>query len=253
VTFRSDVPEEPIRRRVYGVMTVLREHGIGVPAGASKQAGETVKIYERRLAADGQRRGRGAAPALAIIQLRAMIAELPNTLAGTRDAAILLLGFALAARRDELAHLTVGDVAADPNGLLVTIRASKTGARTVAVPYGTKQATCPVTAWRHWAEAAELTSGRAFRAIDRHGNLAGSLTGHSIGRAITTAGDRAGLMIHFTAHSLRAGLATEARRAGHDPLSIARHGGWADGSTVLYGYMRIVDRWDDNALDNIGL
>jgi hypothetical protein len=242
-----------IRRRIYGVVAALRERGVDVPAGGSKQANETVKIYERRLAESGEHRGTGPAPAVAVTQLRAMVAELPNTLAGTRDRAILLLGFALAARRDELAHLSVGDIRDDPNGLLVTIRHSKTGARTVAVPRGKRAATCPVRAWQHWAVAAALTAGRAFRAIDRHHNIAASITGGAIGTLITQAADRAGLMVHFTAHSLRAGLATEARRAGHDPLSISRQGGWADGSTVLFGYMRIVDRWDDNALDNIGL
>jgi integrase len=242
-----------IRRRIYGVVAALRECGVAVPAGGSKQANEAVKIYERRLAEAGERCGTGPAPAIAVTQLREMVAELPNTLAGTRDRAILLLGFALAARRDELAHLTVGDIRDDPNGLLVTVRYSKTGQRTVAVPRGKRAATCPARAWQHWAVAAGLTAGRAFRAIDRHHNIAASITGGAIGTLITQAADRAGLMVHFTAHSLRAGLATEARRAGHDPLSISRQGGWADGSTVLFGYMRIVDRWDDNALDGIGL
>lgn len=37
----------------------------------------------------------------------------------------------------------------------------------------------------------------------------------------------------WAGHSLRRGLATEARRAGADPLRIARQGGWADGSAAL--------------------
>lgn len=242
-----------IRRRLYGAITALREHGVTVPAGASAHANDTVNAYERRLAGEGERRGRGPAPAVSVKQLRAICAELPPTLAGHRDRAILLLGFALAARRDELAHLGVDDVADDPHGLLVTVRASKTAPRTVAIPYGKHAATCPVTAWRTWTAAGDLTHGRAFRAIDRHGNLAGSITGQAIGTAITRAAEHAGLLTHVTAHSLRAGLATEARRAGHDPLTIARQGGWVDGSPVLYGYIRTIDRWTDNALENIGL
>ena len=242
-----------VRRRLYGAVTALREHGVTVPAGASAQATHTVNAYARRLAEQGTRRGRGPAPAVSVKQLRAICAELPPTLAGHRDRAILLLGFSLAARRDELAHLTVDDLTDDPHGLLVTVRAAKTGPRTVAVPYGTRAATCPVTAWHTWAGAADLSDGRAFRAIDRHGNLATSITGQAIGTAITRAADQAGLLVHVTAHSLRAGLATEARRAGHDPLTIARQGGWVDGSPVLYGYIRTIDRWTDNALDNIGL
>jgi integrase len=242
-----------IRRRLYGAVTALREHGVTVPAGASTQANDTVNAYQRRLAGDGDRRGRGPAPAVSVKQLRAICAELPPTLTGHRDRALLLLGFALAARRDELAHLTVADIADDPHGLLVTVRAAKTGPRTVAVPHGKHAVTCPVTAWHTWTAAAELTGGRAFRAIDRHGHLAASITGQAIGTAITRAADTAGLLVHLTAHSLRAGLATEARRAGHDPLTIARQGGWVDGSPVLFGYIRTVDRWTDNALGDIGL
>lgn len=242
-----------IRRRVYGAVTALREHGVTVGAGATTQANQTVNAYQRRLAGEGQRRGRGPAPAVSVKQLRAICAELPPTLAGHRDRAILLLGFSLAARRDELAHLNVADIADDTHGLLVTVRAAKTGPRTVAVPYGKHAATCPVTAWHTWTAAATLTSGRAFRAIDRHGNLAAAITGGAIGTAITRAADQAGLLTHVTAHSLRAGLATEARRAGHDPLTIARQGGWVDGSPVLYGYIRTIDRWTDNPLEGIGL
>ncbi|MGM0723989.1 MAG: tyrosine-type recombinase/integrase [Actinomycetota bacterium] len=242
-----------IRRRVYGAVAALREAGVTVPAGAATPANEAIKAYERRLAHTGARRGRGPAPALTVQHLRAICAELPTTLAGTRDRAVLLLGFATAARRDELAHLHVTDIADDPHGLVITIRHSKTGTRTVAVPHGRRAATCPVRAWHTWRDAAGLSEGRALRGIDRHGRIAASITAGAIGTLVSTAADRAGLLVHVTAHSLRAGLATEARRAGHDPLTIARQGGWADGSTVLFGYMRIIDQWDDNALDNIGL
>jgi hypothetical protein len=39
----------------------------------------------------------------------------------------------------------------------------------------------------------------------------------------------------------RRGFATTARAAGHDPLEIARAGGWVDGSRVLARYMDDVD------------
>ena len=64
----------------------------------------------------------------------------PDTLAGLRDRALLLLGFAAALRRSELVALDVEDLAFDlRRGLLVTIRASKTdqeqAGTQVAVPY----------------------------------------------------------------------------------------------------------------------
>ncbi|MFD4977099.1 hypothetical protein [Streptomyces sp. NPDC058424] len=47
-------------------------------------------------------------------------------------------------------------------------------------------------------------------------------------------------------HSLRRGFATAARRAGHTLERIGRHGGWADGSRALLGYMEEGDRWERN-------
>lgn len=243
-----------IRQRLYGAVTALRDHDIAVPAGVTEQANEAVKAYERRLARDGERRGTGSAPAVTVKHLRAMCAEIgSDTLTDVRDRAILLVGFAIAARRTELAHLHVADITDDPNGLVVEVRYTKTEPRTVAVPYGTRQNTCPVQAWRAWRDAARLTGGRAFRSIDRHGNLGETISGQAVSAVVTDAADRAGLMVRFTGHSLRRGLATEARRTGHDTRSIAEQGGWSPNSAVLFGYMQIVDRWNDNPLDGIGL
>jgi hypothetical protein len=59
---------------------------------------------------------------------------------GARDAAIILLGFASAMRRSELAALTLADVARKPGGVLLAIRRSKTDqygeGQVVAVVHG---------------------------------------------------------------------------------------------------------------------
>ena len=39
----------------------------------------------------------------------------------------------------------------------------------------------------------------------------------------------------------------------NDPHVVATQGGWAGDSAVLHDYMRIVDQWGDNALQDIGL
>jgi hypothetical protein len=57
----------------------------------------------------------------------------------------------------------------------------------------------------------------------------------------------------LSAHSLRAGGATGAWLGGADLLSIARHGGWADGSSALYRYIRDVGRWTKNPMYKAGL
>ncbi|MFE7429040.1 tyrosine-type recombinase/integrase [Streptomyces sp. NPDC057545] len=63
----------------------------------------------------------------------------------------------------------------------------------------------------------------------------------------------AGLSGGWSGHSLRRGFATAARAAGHDPLEIARAGGWVDGSRVLARYMDDVDRVKNSPLVGIGL
>jgi site-specific recombinase XerD len=78
----------------------------------------------------GIRRAKGSAPtqkaAAEIAVIRAMVAALPPTFQGIRDRAILLLGFAGAFRRRELASLTVEDIEFTNDGVVVTLRRSKT-------------------------------------------------------------------------------------------------------------------------------
>jgi site-specific recombinase XerD len=65
-----------------------------------------------------------------------------------RDRAVLLLGFAGAFRRSKRVALDVADIEDVPEGLLVTIRRSKTDqegqGRKVAIPRG--EIACPVAA-----------------------------------------------------------------------------------------------------------
>ncbi|MHB1834848.1 MAG: integrase, partial [Solirubrobacteraceae bacterium] len=87
-----------------------------------------------------------------------------STLAGLRDRALLLLGFAAALRRSELVALDVSDLHFDAaRGLLVTIRRSKAdpeqqGAQ-VAVPYAQQPERCAVRALRRYLDAAAIHRG----------------------------------------------------------------------------------------------
>ena len=107
--------------------------------------------------------------------IRAMVATCGDDPAGIRDRALLLIGFAAALRRSELAGLNVDDIEQTRDGLVVTLRRSKmdqeAAGRRVGVPYGSKPATCPVRAYAAWIEAAGLEEGPVFRPVDRHGNI----------------------------------------------------------------------------------
>jgi len=104
----------------------------------------------------GIRRTHGVAPTqkapAVLADLRAMLAVLPNTLIGTRDRALLLLGFAGAFRRSELVSLDVADLAFGERGMTVTLRRSKGDQEgeglKKGIPFGRHALTCPVTAVR---------------------------------------------------------------------------------------------------------
>lgn len=255
----TDTPERPAqapetcRRRISGVVDGWRKAGLDIPRGVARNARKVALAYARNVLAENRAVGRGPASPLTVADLRRVVAACPDTVAGKRDRAMILLGFAIAARRSELAGLLVSDIVEGDGGLMVSVRVSKTGGRTVAVPYGTDPATCPVRGWRAWLDATGVTDGRAFRTVHASGRLGERINPDSVSGAITAAGERAGLPYKLTGHSLRHGLATEARRAGHDVKVIAAQGGWVPNSKTLYGYMQIIDKWTDNAVQGIGL
>lgn len=87
--------------------------------------------------------------------LRKAVAALPGDLAGQRDRALLLIGFAAALRRSELVTLEVtwrdgalGWIEHADEGLEVHLGRSKTDQEgegaIVGVPYGANPETCPV-------------------------------------------------------------------------------------------------------------
>ncbi len=94
---------------------------------------------------------------------------------GARDRAILLLGFAGALRRSELVALERRDIDVRREGLVVTVRRSKTdqegAGRKVDLPYGSHPETCPVRAYVAWLELSGDSSGPVFRHVDRWGRI----------------------------------------------------------------------------------
>jgi integrase len=243
-----------IDTRLGGIATSLRDRGHPADRDDTAQAREVLKAEQRRAAEAGERpRGRGKAPALTIHQLRAMSEACPDDLAGLRDRALILIGFSIAARRSELSGLLVADILDEEGGLRVTTRYGKKGGRSVVVVRGRNPLTDPVAAWHAWRDTAKLTpEDRAFQRVDQWGNLRGGMSAAACGGRVTECADRAGFD-GIKGHSVRAGLATTARRAGRPQERIADQGGWARTSAALMEYIRHVDQWEDNATDGIGL
>lgn len=190
-----------------------------------------------------------AAPLTADL-LRQLCTDLdPAHPAHARDAALLLLGFAAALRRSELVALDCADVVFVNGGAKVRIAKSKTDQEgegtTIGVPTGATPATCPVAWLRRWVAVSGITQGALFRMVDAHGNVrCKRLAAQSVGVVVKRHAQRIGLDPRaYSAHSLRAGLATSAAGGGAQTLRIADHGRWRSIS-VLQGYVRSAQSLD---------
>ncbi|MHB1711503.1 MAG: site-specific integrase [Acidimicrobiales bacterium] len=178
-----------------------------------------------------------------------------------RDRAVVLLGFAGALRRSEIAGLDVADLRFVPEGVEVTVRMSKTDQEgegaVLAIPYGKHLATCPVTATRRWIDVlgeSGLVVGALIRSIGPDGYVTGRLSGSGVSEIVAKAALGAGLdpTGHWSGHSLRAGMVTTAAKAGVPAWAIMRTTRHKSGAS-LDGYIRLASRWDAVASAEIGL
>jgi site-specific recombinase XerD len=180
---------------------------------------------------------RGKTP-LRMAELRSIVTGLPESLAGARDRALLLLGFAGALRRREIVGLDTEDVEEHRFGLRVHVRRRHTGGalheRTVEIPFGSHPATCPVLALRAWLDGAGIVSGPLFRSVSRGGRpQARRLSDKSVVLVLKRAAKAAGLDPRkYAAHSLRSGLAVAAATAGATERSIMAQTGYRSAATV---------------------
>jgi integrase len=240
----SGAKSSTIGRRAAAIGYAHRLAGHEPPTGA-----EAVRAVMR-----GIRRTIGAkpeqkAPATAE-RIAAMVPLVPATLAGKRDRALLLLGFAGAFRRSELVALTVADIIDADGGLRVVIRRSKTDqegqGQEIAIPTGGKLR--PVEAVRAWLDAAGITEGPVFRPVAKGGRvLPAALTDRSVANIVKLYATRAGLdAAEFSGHSLRAGFITSAAEHGASVfkmMEVSRH----RSVDTLRGYVRRADLFRDHA------
>lgn len=189
------------------------------------------------------------APAVAAKML-GMVATAPDKLAGLRDRALLLVGFAGAFRRSELVALDVADVEETEAGLRVTIRNSKTDQEgqgvTIAIARG--DVACPVKALREWLVAAGIEAGPLFRPINKAGRVAPArLTDRSVANIVKAYAERAGFDASmFSGHSLRSGFLTSAAAKGASifkMMDVSRH----KSVETLRGYVRDAELFKDHA------
>lgn len=212
----------------------------------------------------GLRRIVGAAPRrqarpLDTDDIRQILGPIDRTTAkGARDAAIILLGFASALRRSELAALDLTDVEPKPGGLLLHVRRSKTdqdaAGQVVAVAHGQHPETDPIAALDGWLDLRRREPGPLFTSMRNKTITDERLSGNAIARMLRNRAERAGLPAErITPHSLRAGHATTAAIAGVSLDRIAAQTRHKRLSTLLERYIRPAQALDLTSSRDLGL
>jgi site-specific recombinase XerD len=169
---------------------------------------------------------------------------------GSRDRALLLLGFSAALRRSEIVALDLEDLSWSDTGVSIRLRKSKTdqemASRQVAVPF-VGNGTCSATAIKEWIASSGVVDGALFRSIDSRGRTGERLHPQSVNKILKRFAELAGIPAYLVSgHSLRAGFVTAAVMAGADLASIQRQTGHVS-LDMLAKYIRGVDPFSKNA------
>jgi len=244
-----------ITRRLTSITKAHRAAGYKESPASTRHfiVGETLKSI-RRVNRTAQI---GKSPLLTR-DIRRIVAACPRTLAGLRDKALVLVGFAGAFPRSELVSIRVSDLTFNKNGVVIDLRVSKTdqegAGRKVGLPFGKNQSTCPERALRAWLKAARIKQGPVFRRVDRSGHPSRrGLNKDSIGKLLKRAAARARMKTaSLGGHSLRAGFVTQAAMNGVREFVIQRQTGHKTVS-MLRRYIRLGEIFIENAAAGLGI
>lgn len=211
---------------------------------------ELVRLTFRGVRHKHGRRQRQMTPVLRQ-DLLLMVGQLGDSLRAQRDRAVLLIGFAGAFRRSELVSIAFNDIQRMPEGIVITLRRTKTDqegkGRQVGIPYA-RGPVCPVRALDDWLHASGTKEGPIFRSVDRHGNVGNrALSGETVALIVKDRARTIGLdPKRYAGHSLRAGLATSAAYSGVASWKIREQTGHRS-DAMLDRYIRETGLFIDNA------
>ncbi|MDQ2092999.1 site-specific integrase [Rhodalgimonas zhirmunskyi] len=168
-----------------------------------------------------------------------------------RDRALLLIGWAGGFRSSELVGLNLPDIEEVREGLVLHLRRSKTDqtgqGRKIGIPLG-RTRHCPVAALSAWLGVLNKDEGPIFRPVDRHGNVQPDrLRSDAVSTILRNRLAIAGIDPEgYSGHSLRAGLATSAIKAGVSTYKVRAQTGHAS-DLMLARYVRDAGLFDGNA------
>ncbi len=220
---------------VAAVQDRARRQGEASPAGARTEA--ALSAFRR----DGAGRGPGQVVGIRWGQADRMarLAESCGNARGLRDALLIRIMSDCLLRVSEAEALDVSDVEFVRDGLLVTIRRSKTdqegrGAALFAGPETARLA-------RKWFGTARVDGGPLFRPVNKAGRVAGTrLSGRSVRDIVKERAADAGIEGRVSGHSLRVGSAQSLRDAGATVTELMDAGRWTRVDTMA-GYVRAQD------------
>jgi integrase len=213
-----------LRRRVAAISRAcgLAGHPLDTKHPAIR---ETLRGLERRHGAPARR-----AAALTITDIRKLVRACGASLAGARDRALFLVGFAGALRRSELVGLDLSDVAWTATGLELRIARAHADSegKSIGISRGKAPGTCPVEALSAWLSAAAIEDGPVFRKVNRGGAVERSrLTAGAVREILLKRAQAAGVEGSWqepvSPHGLRAGFVTTAHRNGVSDEEIMGH------------------------------
>lgn len=219
----------------------------------------TMKGVKRTVASTSPRRKKEP---IRIPMLKAIISGIDReTATGSRDTAILLLGFAGAFRRSELVNLNIADlspvIATDGRAAFeILVRHSKTDQTAAGMIKGIFSATdkslCPVLAVKDYVFFCQIRTGPLFVRIHKGSAIAHNerLCAQSVAKIIQTRAKNVGIEIDLSGHSLRSGFITAAAEAGKTERSIQNQTGHRSVIT-LRSYIHRVNVLQDNAADGL--
>jgi site-specific recombinase XerD len=212
------------------------------------------------------RRKKKQARIITLSDLRLMVGALKREKnpRATRDRAMLAVGWAGALRSCEIVALNWSDIEHvlenDLQHLLICIKDSKTDqigeGKLLGLPqYRPELADiCPVRAINdlftirvNFVEDSPVFHSSYFGENRNTLNPFSRASSRAITRAAQRAAKAAKIPHHYSSHSLRRGLATEAARAGISERLIMNHGRWKS-REVMTGYIERGKIWEENPL-----
>ena len=200
----------------------------------------------------GRKHGKRVRPAAALtsVEVKRLLATCREDLAGLRDQALFLTGFAGALRRSELVAIDHAHLRFEAGGVTIHIPRSKRDQEgkgaDVTLPRmrddaGAVSETCPVQALERWLAKARIRRGALFRGVTVAGKLGDRLSTDGVRHILLSRAKLAKLTVHaserLSPHGLRAGFITEAYLAAAPDEAVMAHTRHLDHSTMR-GYRR---------------